>query len=78
VLISRPVLACGSVFEIVESHIPKIAMKKGKGHDVVVTTGTVETVAVTSDPEKTALEISKRLFIRLQSGSATLNPCSPS
>jgi hypothetical protein len=66
------------VFEIVEARTPKIAMKKEKGHDVVSTAGTVETIAVTSDPEKTALEISKRLFIRLQSGSATLNPCSPS
>jgi hypothetical protein len=71
-------LACGSVFEIVESRTPKIAAKKEKGHDAVIFGGTVQTIAITSDPEKTALEISKRLFIRVQSGSATLNPCAPS
>jgi hypothetical protein len=78
VLASRPILACGSVFEITEAHTPKAAVKKAKVNEEDNTTGTVQTTAITSDPEKTAMEISKRLFIRLQSGSATLNPCSPS
>jgi len=61
VLTARPILACGSTFEILND-----------------SPNGVKTIVITSDPNKTAYEISKRLHIRLTSGSSTLNPCVPS
>lgn len=38
-------------------------------------TGGVMATAITSDPRNTALEIGKRLAVRISTGSADINPC---
>eukprot|EP01034_Spumella_vulgaris_P024184 gene24184-30500_t len=58
---ARPVLACGSMFEIL--------LDSPNG---------VKTTLTSSDPQKTAVEIGRRLQIRATSGSGTLNPCNMS
>lgn len=35
----------------------------------------IETLATTADPHKTAVEIAKRVYNRINNGSTNLNPC---
>jgi hypothetical protein len=35
----------------------------------------IETLATSADPHKTAVEIGKRVYNRINSGSSNLNPC---
>eukprot|EP00600_Ochromonadales_sp_CCMP1393_P013358 CAMPEP_0175004078 /NCGR_PEP_ID=MMETSP0005-20121125/4568_1 /TAXON_ID=420556 /ORGANISM="Ochromonas sp., Strain CCMP1393" /LENGTH=446 /DNA_ID=CAMNT_0016259193 /DNA_START=160 /DNA_END=1500 /DNA_ORIENTATION=+ len=58
ILIARPVLACGSMFEILEDPPDGI-----------------QVLMRSSDPHKTAIEIGKRLQVRISSGGASLNAC---
>lgn len=62
-LIARPVLACGSTFDI---------QNVSSANDMVQVSFT------SSNPEKTAVEIGKRLANRLNSESGSLNPCTSS
>lgn len=60
VLTSRQILACGAAFDIIADE------EQSSG---------VYVIAITPDPHHTALEISKRLFLRMDSGSESLEPC---
>lgn len=60
-LTARPVLACGGMFDLVED-------PESQG-------GGVLTRAQTSEPEKLAHEIAKRVAIRVTSGGESLNAC---
>lgn len=59
-LTARPVLACGGMFDLVEDSESE---------------GGVLTRAQTSEPEKLAHEIAKRVAIRVTSGGESLNAC---
>jgi len=59
VLTSRPVLACGGMFDI----------------SVENDRSSVFTVVTSSDPNKTAIEIGTRLLNRVKSEGSSLNPC---
>jgi predicted esterase len=63
VLIARPVLACGSTFDV--EAVPS-------ANDLV------QVKFTSNDPDKTAVEIGKRLANRLSSESGSLNPCTQS
>ena len=58
-LLTRPVLACGGSFEL------KVD-PGGQG---------IYTDAITNDPNRTAIEIAKRLVFRLNDEGGNLNPC---
>jgi predicted esterase len=62
---SRPVMACGGVFELIDSSGSKSSTELGS----------VETVISSSDPNNTAIEIGKRLINRQKSEGTSINPC---
>lgn len=62
---SRPVMACGGVFELLDSSGAKSSMELGR----------VETLVSSSDPNNTAIEIGKRLINRQKSEGTSTNPC---
>lgn len=59
-LTMRPVLACGSAFEVTADPLNRAG---------------VQVVALSYDPDKTAQEIGQRLLLRVSRDSSTINPC---
>ena len=74
---ARPVMACGSVFDILPDNASSSARSScsSASGDRRPGQGGVKVEATTSDANHTAVEIGRRLFIRMTSGSADLNPC---
>ena len=77
-LMSRPILACGGVFEVREDR--GFSLNDGSGNICCSSSGNcacrgVYIEATTSNPKHFAYEIGRRLAIRIDSGGASVNAC---
>lgn len=75
-LITRPVLACGGVFDVYpdDGFSINTGSAAGSGDRAGKRRG-VYCIASTTDPERIAMEIGKRLAVRIDSDGASVNAC---
>ena len=75
-LSSRPVLCCGGAFDIRPGRgFEAIGQGQGGAAPPAGAKGAVCTSVISSDPDKIALEIHRRLVIRAESDGASVNAC---